>query len=86
MATGAVLAWAVHVNSNGFDVNTVGVILFVVGVIGMLATLIVSLTLRDRDYGGYASPPADRIVERPVVRDRIVETPARERIVERERF
>jgi hypothetical protein len=56
MATAAVLPWAVHVNSKGFDVNTIGVILFIIGLLGMLATLVVSLARRDRDYGGYVAP------------------------------
>ena len=39
LAVGAVLAFAVHVTTNGFDVNTVGVILMVVGGIGLLVAL-----------------------------------------------
>jgi hypothetical protein len=37
IAVGAVLAFAVHVhNSSSFDVNTIGVILLIVGAIGAL--------------------------------------------------
>ena len=39
IAAGAVLAWAVHATTNGFDVNTVGYILLVVGIIGFLLSL-----------------------------------------------
>jgi len=39
LAVGAVLAFAVHVTTNGFDVNTVGVILMVVGGLGLLVAL-----------------------------------------------
>ena len=39
LAVGAVLAFAVHVTTNGFDINTVGVILMVVGGIGLLVAL-----------------------------------------------
>jgi hypothetical protein len=39
IAAGAILAWAVHATTNGFDVNTVGYILLVVGVIGLLLSL-----------------------------------------------
>jgi hypothetical protein len=40
MAVGAVLTWAVHTNGNGsIDVNTVGVILMVVGAVGFLLSL-----------------------------------------------
>jgi hypothetical protein len=41
IAVGAVLAWAVHVqNSSTFDVNTIGIILLIVGVIGALLSMI----------------------------------------------
>jgi hypothetical protein len=34
------MAWAVHVTTTGFNVNTVGYILLVVGIIGALLSLI----------------------------------------------
>ena len=40
IAIGAVLAWAVNVSTSGFDVNTVGYILLVVGVIGLILSMI----------------------------------------------
>ena len=41
IAVGAVLAWAVHVeNSSTFDVNTIGVILLIVGAIGAVLSMI----------------------------------------------
>jgi hypothetical protein len=40
IAAGAVLAWAVNVTSSGFNVNTVGYILLVVGIIGLLLSLV----------------------------------------------
>jgi hypothetical protein len=40
IAVGAVMAWAVHVTTTGFNVNTVGYILLVVGIIGALLSLI----------------------------------------------
>ncbi|HZQ66453.1 MAG TPA: DUF6458 family protein [Gaiellaceae bacterium] len=40
IAVGAILAWAVHVSSSGFDVNTIGVILLVVGIIGALLSMV----------------------------------------------
>ena len=39
-AVGAVLAFAVHVTTSGFNVNTVGVILLVVGIVGALISLV----------------------------------------------
>jgi hypothetical protein len=38
-AVGAVLAFAVHATTTGFDVNTVGYILLVVGIVGGLISL-----------------------------------------------
>jgi len=40
IAVGAILAWAVNVNTTGVDVNMVGVILMVVGILGLLLSLI----------------------------------------------
>ena len=44
IAAGAVLAWAVTAEADGINLNTVGVILFVVGVIGLLVTLVATNT------------------------------------------
>ena len=40
IAVGAILAFAVDVTTRGFDINTIGVILMIVGGIGLLASLI----------------------------------------------
>ena len=40
IAVGAVMAWAVHVSTHGFNIHTVGYILLVVGIIGCLLSLI----------------------------------------------
>ncbi len=40
IAAGAVMAWAVHVNTSGFNIHTVGYILLVVGIIGGLVSMI----------------------------------------------
>lgn len=40
IAVGAVLAFAVHVTTSGFNVNTVGYILLVVGAVGGLISLV----------------------------------------------
>jgi hypothetical protein len=40
IAVGAILAWAVNVDTSGVNVNTVGYILLVVGIIGCLLSLI----------------------------------------------
>ena len=40
IAVGAVLAFAVHVTGNGFNIHTIGIILLVVGAIGALMSMI----------------------------------------------
>ena len=40
IAVGAILAFAVEVNAEGFDLDTIGVILMIVGAIGLLASLL----------------------------------------------
>ncbi len=38
-AVGALLTWAVHASSSGFNVHTAGVILLIVGIIGFVISL-----------------------------------------------
>jgi len=40
VAAGAILAWAVDVSTSGVNLHTVGYVLLVVGIIGMLLSLI----------------------------------------------
>ena len=40
LAVGAILAFAVHTAVNGIDLDTVGVILMVIGLLGMLFSLV----------------------------------------------
>jgi len=47
MAVGGILAWGINVNhAEGFNVNTIGVILMVVGAIGLLVSLVIFGTHR----------------------------------------
>jgi hypothetical protein len=65
IAAGAILAFAVDVQADGANLDTIGVILMVVGGIGLLATLLIfgdSAPLRRRD-----TVVRD---DRPVVRER----------------
>jgi hypothetical protein len=79
LAVGAVLAFAVHVVSNGFNINTVGVILMVVGGIGLLAALVIAGSgagwygggVRRTTYVDDGVAPAAR--RRRVVRDTYVD-------------
>jgi hypothetical protein len=40
IAIGAILTWAVETTVSGIDINTVGVILMVVGAVGLLISLV----------------------------------------------
>jgi len=40
IAVGAVLAWAVNATTSGFNVHTVGYILLVVGIVGLILSMI----------------------------------------------
>jgi hypothetical protein len=40
IAVGAILTWAVNVDTSGFNVNTVGIILLIVGIVGALLSMV----------------------------------------------
>jgi hypothetical protein len=40
IAVGAILTWAVNATVSGLDINTVGVILMIVGAIGLVLSLV----------------------------------------------
>jgi hypothetical protein len=48
LAVGAILAFAIEFSADGIDLNTVGVILMVVGAIGLLASLTLASSLSGR--------------------------------------
>ena len=55
IALGAILYWAVSVEAEGFNLNTIGLILMIVGVVGLVLTLLMTASAdrveRDRDSG-----------------------------------
>jgi beta-lactamase regulating signal transducer with metallopeptidase domain len=61
IAVGAILAWAVHVSTTGFNLHTIGYILLIVGAIGALLSLIFWSS-----WGGVGGPAGRR---REVVRE-----------------
>ena len=67
IAAGAVLAWAVDVSTSGFNVNTVGYILLIVGIIGLLLSLIFWSSWAGP---GYFTGSRRRVVEDDVDRPR----------------
>lgn len=46
IAAGAVLAWAVDASVDGVDLNAVGVILFIVGLVGLVVSLLITTAPR----------------------------------------
>jgi hypothetical protein len=56
IAVGAILTWAVTATVAGLDINTVGVILMVVGAIGLVLSMIFWSSWR-RDGGRYPNDP-----------------------------
>jgi hypothetical protein len=53
IALGAILYWAVSVEAEGFSINTIGLILLIVGVVGLVLTMIMTASTNDaeRDRG-----------------------------------
>jgi hypothetical protein len=49
IALGAILYWAVSVEAEGFNINMIGLILLVVGVIGLVLTLIMTASADTAD-------------------------------------
>jgi hypothetical protein len=75
IALGAILKYAVTADVSGVDLNTVGVILMVVGAIGLLVSIFWMTVWADRRRNGV-------VTDRAVVADPV----ARERVVERDRY
>lgn len=63
LAVGAILTFAVEVDAEGFDINTVGIILMIIGGIGILLGLL---------FWGDRAPWRRGGEDRVVVRDREV--------------
>jgi hypothetical protein len=49
IAVGAILYWAVTGTAEGFDIDAAGLILMVVGVVGLVLTLILTSTVHETD-------------------------------------
>jgi hypothetical protein len=64
-AAGAILTWAVTTEVSGVDINTVGVILLIVGIAGVLLSLVFWSS-----WGGFGGVQRETIVRD---RDHIVE-------------
>jgi len=68
IAIGAILSFAVNANTEGFNINTAGTILMIVGIVGLLISVLWMTVLSDRRRGVVAEEPGRRVVrEREVV-------------------
>ena len=81
IALGAILAFAVNVSSGGIDLNTIGVILMVVGVIGLAVTMLI---LNGGGGGWYGGGRRTTVVEDAYV-DEVDPAPVSRRRVTRRR-
>lgn len=62
IAVGAILKWAVTAHVNGFDIQTAGTVLFVVGLVGLVLALIYTFWWTSRRDAAYDDT---RVVRRP---------------------
>jgi hypothetical protein len=71
IAAGAILTWGVTAEAEGLDVNAIGVILLIVGLLGLVLSLIFWSS-----WGGFRRPGAyverGAVVREPVVRESVV--------------
>lgn len=49
VALGAILYWAVSVEAEGFNINTMGLILMIVGALGLVLTLLLTASAEERN-------------------------------------
>ena len=81
IAVGAILTWAVNATVSGLELNTIGVILMVVGVIGLAVTMLI---LNGGGGGWYGGGRRTTVVEDAYV-DEVDPAPVNRRRVVRRR-
>jgi Domain of unknown function (DUF6458) len=59
IAAGAILKWAVTAHVNGFDIQTAGTVLFVLGILGLVLSLIYTFAWSRRTQTTTAYVPRD---------------------------
>ena len=77
IAVGAILTWGVTADAEGLDVNNIGVILLIVGLLGLVLSLVFWSS-----WGGFSRRTA--YVEGAPARRRVVEEPRTTTVVEEE--
>jgi beta-lactamase regulating signal transducer with metallopeptidase domain len=63
IAAGAILAWAVNATASGVDLNAIGYILLVVGIIGILLSMIFWSSWAGPGYFTRTDRPRRRVIE-----------------------
>jgi beta-lactamase regulating signal transducer with metallopeptidase domain len=63
IAAGAILAWAVNATASGVDLNAIGYILLVVGIIGILLSMIFWSSWAGPGYFSRSDRPRRRVIE-----------------------
>ena len=65
IALGAILTWAIDASVSGVNINAVGAILMVVGVIGVVLSVIFWTTMGSYGFGGGGSTPRSSRIATP---------------------
>jgi hypothetical protein len=66
IAAGAILAWAVDASTSGVNLHAVGYILLVVGIIGVLLSLVFWSSWAGPGYFSRADRPRRRVIEEDI--------------------
>lgn len=59
IAVGAILAFAVSVEAEGFNINTIGIILMIVGALGAILTLVSNTATKKEEHREYIQKDVD---------------------------
>ena len=66
IAVGAILRYATNFSVQDIEIDTVGLILMIAGIAGLILALLQEMIWADRRKKTYVEePPAERVVERP---------------------
>jgi len=66
IAVGAILRYATNFSVEDIEIDTVGLILMIAGIAGLILALLQEMIWADRRKRTYVEePPAERVVERP---------------------
>lgn len=59
IAVGAILAFAVSVEADGFNLNTIGIILMIVGALGAILTMVALTSTKKEQHTEYVKKDVD---------------------------